>query len=80
MLCEVTYYNTTKGYGSVRIIEPGQPCIDCFFYIHSVRDRINPQVGDLVTCDIISSVDRPGRKDARNIVIRKRDEVAKAAQ
>jgi cold shock CspA family protein len=80
MLCEVTFYNPSKGYGFLHCIEVGAPRVDCFVYVRSIKDAVNLQVGDIVTADIIPSQTRPGRKDAVNVVLRRRDETAKAAQ
>jgi len=80
MTFEVTYYSPSKGYGFMQCVEPGAPRISCFVHVRNIKDRINLQAGDLVTADTTPSKDRPGRQDAINVVLRKRDEVAKAAQ
>jgi hypothetical protein len=80
MIFEVVHWNTDKAYGFLRCIEPGQPRTDCFAYIRHVKDHINLQIRDIVTADIRPSDEKPGRQDAINIVLKKRDEVAKDAQ
>jgi hypothetical protein len=80
MMCEVVYWSTEKAFGFLRCVEPGLPRVDLFAFIREVKDRINLQVGDLVSADVIPSKYRPGRQDAVNIVLRKRDDVAKVSQ
>jgi cold shock CspA family protein len=80
MLCEVTFYNPSKGYGFLHCVESGAPRVDCFVYVRNIKDKINLETGDLVTADIVPSKERPGRMDAINVALRRRDEVAKAAQ
>ena len=76
MLCIVSSWSIERAYGTLRCVEPGKPCTEAFAFIRDVKDKINLQKGDLVTADFIPSTMRPGRTDARNIVLRKRDEVA----
>jgi cold shock CspA family protein len=78
MILEVTFYNASKGHGFLRCIEPGKPRFDCFVHTSCIAGQINLQAGDLVTADVIPSKSRPGRLDAVNVVLRKRDDVAKA--
>jgi cold shock CspA family protein len=80
MICEVTFWNSEKAYGFLHCVEPGKPRIDAFGFIRNVKDKINLQKGDVVTADFVPSPMRPGRMDALNIVLRKRDETAKVAQ
>jgi cold shock CspA family protein len=80
MTFEVTYYSPSKGYGFLQCVEPGASRVSCFVHHRNIAYQTNLQVGDIVTADVVPSKDRPGRQDAVNVVVRKRDEVAKAAQ
>jgi cold shock CspA family protein len=77
---EVTYYNASKGHGFLQCIEPGAPRVVCFVHNKNVKDRLNLQSGDIVTADVAYSKEKPGRQDAINVVLRKRDEIAKAGR
>jgi hypothetical protein len=78
MICEVTFWSIERGYGYLKCVEPGKPCDEAFGFIRNVVDKLNLQKGDLVTADFVASLMRPGRMDAVNIVLRKRDDIAKA--
>ena len=76
MVLECTYYNASKGQGFLRCVESGQSRLDCFVHVSNIKDQINLRPGDIVTGDVIKSTRCPGRLDATNVVLRKRDEVA----
>jgi hypothetical protein len=78
MVGEVVYSNLKKQFGYIKLFEDKHPRSEYFFYSKDIKHGFPLQVGDLVTCDVGPSAFAPGRQDATNIVLRKRDEIAKA--
>ena len=80
MTFEVTFYSPSKGHGFLLCIEPGASRVSCFVRACHIQNQVNLQIGDIVTGDVVPSKEKPGRQDAINVVLRKRDSIAEAKQ
>ena len=76
VLCVVNFWNKTKAFGFCETIEdrPSQ----AFVHITCVEGRRHLLKGDLITCTIVPSKNKPGKSDAIDVRLVKRDEVSTA--
>jgi cold shock CspA family protein len=77
---QVVTYNSDKGWGFIRHLEQKIHTSDFFFYVGAVDNRISLVEGDIVTFATTPSKKKPGRQDAIDIRLHKRDEGSVASE
>lgn len=71
LMGEIEHYNSKKGFGFLRQTSGAR--IECFFHINLVAGKAVLQIGDLVVFQINPNPYKPGRLEATNIRLVKRD-------
>jgi cold shock CspA family protein len=79
LMGEVVFYVKAKGWGFIRKLGT-DPESDYFFHVKSVQNRIGLLIGDLVSFEAIDSPIKPGRQDAVDVRLLKRDSQPAPAQ
>ena len=75
-LGEVIFYDSRKAFGFIR--ELADNGCEQFFHLNSVQGRIKLNAGDIATFEVSKSLVKPGRTEATNITLVKRDSPAAA--